>query len=147
MADGEAEELSSGEVLRLAKIRDDFPPNSRKPQPQHFSPRDDEKYLTVWDTSRTTATQARAFLPTDGPYNAYTLPVAGIVGIDVASGMARLRVLREKLSAEDRAKPGGDGHCGVDGLKRPPGLENGKEKLKVVRSKVCDLATFDSVQV
>jgi len=42
---GEAEELRTGSVIRLAKVSDDFPPDSQRPRPEHFEPSTPEREI------------------------------------------------------------------------------------------------------
>ena len=76
--------------------------------------------VSVWDRDRTTTAQAVAFRRTLKPVRAYSLPVQGVIAVREQTGNVRLRIVEDPL--EDlRDKPGGDGHCGIEGLDRQAG--------------------------
>lgn len=73
--------------------------------------------VSVWDCARTTVAQASSLRATKQSLRTYFLPVAGVVKVRNQFANDRLRVVEDPL-VELSGKPGGDGHCGVEGLDR-----------------------------
>jgi hypothetical protein len=139
----EPEELTSGSVLRLAKVTRDFPPNATVPQVFHFRPSSAEVRdakvsslpvrISVYDLQRTSPAQARAMLSSQELYLAFSIQVAAIRAIVVPGQRDRLAVFRE-IDPSD-ARPGADGHCGLLGVGDQPG-----DVHRLIRAKLCAIA-------
>jgi hypothetical protein len=92
----------------------------------HPSPADEEEAkelgqpirLSVWETQLTTTAQARLI---HGRLDtiAVTLGVADVLDIREKMAVALLRVVWDPLPPERGS--GANGHCGIEGLDRPPG--------------------------
>lgn len=100
-------------------------PNSLAIEPTTEDKRDAKERSTpirvsVWDRARTSVAQACACRRTDKRQRGYSLPVSGVARIRDDFSNERLRVIEDPLE-ELRDKPGGDGHCGIEGLDRAPG--------------------------
>ena len=100
-------------VFRLAN-RKMFPPGNERPDRAVFSLSSEDKKqtpptLSVWDAAQTTLAEAQAHHDTTHSSFAFNVGEARRVSED------RVDVLREPVGG-----PGGDGHCGVTGLNRPP---------------------------
>lgn len=121
--------LSPGATtLRLVPDEPRFVPDgARFPNSVAIEPNTDDKEdakrrgtpvrVSVWDRARTTVAQAVDFRRTKRRLRAYELPVAGVVAVRAQFKDERLQVV-EDPQEELRDKPGGDGHCGVEGLDR-----------------------------
>jgi hypothetical protein len=117
-------ELEQGIVFRLANIRDTFPPDSPKLHVGHFelSERDKARnppLLSVFEGLRTTVEQAMMIRGELIESAAFGLRVEEIREIQVP-GLPQLSVLRDPLDPPACDLPGADGHCGINGLYRPP---------------------------
>ncbi|MCU1282453.1 MAG: hypothetical protein JWM53_5999 [bacterium] len=100
-------------------------PNSKAIEPTSEDKEDAKERSTpirvsVWDQARTSIAQACACRRTDKSQRAYLLPVSGVAKIRDTFKNDRLRVVEDPLE-ELRSKPGGDGHCGIEGLDRANG--------------------------
>lgn len=126
-------------VLRLVPTKDAFIPDGATfPTTAAFDPSTEDRSdaarrglpvrVSVWDRSRTTVAQARTFRR-NGPTRAYELPVASVREIRARLDAARLRVVYDPL--ESLTGPGADGHSGIEGLDRPPGMR--KQVLKDIK--------------
>ncbi len=94
--------------------------------------------LSDWDRSRTTVQQAIEFRTSDKLQQVFELGVDDVS--EVASAFEarwppwndRLRVV-EDPKAEYCVRPGGDGHCGIEGLHRPEERKAEKAFFNTVR--------------
>jgi len=121
-------------VFRFIPDQDRFiPPGARFPNGEAFEPSSEDKKgspirVTVWDTSLTTAAQARSLRPERGPALPYGLRVADVV--EIRNRLEpRLRVVAEPI--EPPTGPGSDGHCGMEGLDRLSGASKKIHKAKL----------------
>lgn len=117
-------DLEHGIVFRLATIKESFPPNSLKLNVGHFelSERDKERtppLLSVFEGAKTTVEQATVIRGAAGESASFGLRVEEVLAIEV-QGLPRLRVLYDPLEPPKCDLPGADGHCGIEGLYRPP---------------------------
>ena len=134
-------------MFRLALVERAFPAHSPKPRPDHFRPTDTEKQLaqernepplvSVFDVARTTVLEAQSFRMRPAPTVAFKVYVPDILRLALPDGSGYLCVVRDPLP-ELAGQPGGDGHCGIEGLGRPKGAP--KAVYKALRSRLCDLA-------
>lgn len=141
------EELESGVVFRLAKVKEDFPPDSPRLKSIHLelSTRDRLQaertgrapLLSVFDLGRCTVGQARTIHGGDSESLAYGFEVIAVRTIRL-EGVSTLRVLRDPLDPPDFDLPGADGHCGIEGLERPPGAP--KMLYRELRTRLADLS-------
>jgi hypothetical protein len=141
------EELQDGVVLRLASIKHDFPPDSPTLQLWHFELSENDKAhaartgqpprLSVFDAERTTPGQAQTIWGVEKESAAFGLRVREIQAVHVA-GLAPLRVVRDPLAPPLGDLPGADGHCGIEGLARPPGEP--KALYRELRVRLADLS-------
>ncbi|MSP59103.1 MAG: hypothetical protein EXR72_01975 [Myxococcales bacterium] len=97
-------------------------PNSLAIEPTSDDKKDAERRggpvrVSVWDQARTTTGQAVEFRRAQRPLRAYLLPVKGVLAVRVRFNATPLRVVEDPLE-ELRDQPGGDGHCGLEGLDR-----------------------------
>jgi len=115
-------------LLRLPKPPPDFVPEGWRATWQHFEPstRDKEQAVlrgkpvrvSVWDGTLTSIEQARAFR--QEPTLVLRLSVQDV--LDVAARTKHpLHVVYEPLQPPDNARPGADGHAGIEGLEKVPG--------------------------
>ncbi|MCG5051813.1 MAG: hypothetical protein KA712_02535 [Myxococcales bacterium] len=127
-------------VFRLPKEGDQFPPGEDKPTELAFRPNSgDEREamelgrpvaISVWDDSRTTEEQARAARASTAVLRRCDLPVAEIHKLE------GLRTLRMEIEC-----PGGHGHCGIEGLHTPKGMNPlEKARVKALRVSLVDIA-------
>lgn len=134
------------DVIRLVNPNGNFfPPGSVFPLPEWLNPtRADEAEgmarqrvagLSVWDHSRTTVAQAKAFLnrPDD---IAFSIAVTAIrqAGNDNDVDLAVVADPRDDLAPQQ----GWDGHALIEGLKRPPGQP--KARYKTLWAVICESA-------
>lgn len=92
--------------------------------------------VSVWDTDKTSATQARQLRPNAGPTTAYGLRVGTARAVANAANNPRFRVVADPLVPNPG--PGGDGHCGVEGLDRAAGTPKNPHKAFLVDlAKTC----------
>ena len=134
------EELTEGIVFRLATVKDTFPPDSPKLHVSHLelSDRDKERHpplLSVFDAKRTTVRQAEAIRGVVAQAAAFGLRVESIRSLRV-SELGPLAVLRDPLEPPASALSGADGHCGIAGLHRVPGVE--KRLYRELRVRLAD---------
>jgi hypothetical protein len=145
----ERAELEGGSVCRLVPISGSFPLGSRVPLVTNFCPSSEDirtaelagtvPLLSVWDEDLTTLSQAKSFFGR-GACVGFGLSVKELRAIKIPSSGASLRVLRDPLPPDLEKRPGGKGHCGIEGLARPPGEQ--KQLYKFLRMKLCDLAEY-----
>ena len=145
MTERERNELTTGVVFRLARRSDQelFFPDRRVPLPDDFNlgsdetgkaKRDNFAQLSVWDETRTTVDQARAFL---SPFYrmAFWLSVDEIRQIlQSGTGDECLRVFREPAT---RPLPGADGHCAIENV------WSSKSDFKRIRADLISIAKVD----
>lgn len=141
------EELDSGFVCRLVPSAGRFPPDNVKPCSGDFRPssRDMEEadrlekktLLSVWDEKRTALDQAKAIYG-QADCVGFGLNVKEIIKLEVPDSTRHLQVVRDPLPADEARKPGGDGHCGIVGLRRPKGKK--KKDYRELRLRLCELA-------
>jgi hypothetical protein len=82
---------------------------------RHAEERQQRVRVSVWDETRTTTTEARAFR--DGP--TIIVRVGVQEALDVAAKHTRaIAVLYDPLDPPDDTHPGADGHSGIEGLER-----------------------------
>ena len=93
--------------------------------------------VSVWETTVTTVEQARAFRG-GMPCRAFRLQVSEVLSVRAKwpNEAARLRVVHDPLPKGDG--PGADGHCGIEGLDRPPGV--GRLVFKAIRDELARLS-------
>lgn len=75
--------------------------------------------LTVWDLNATTYQQAKAMWGNCAPSIVYGIGVIDVLKVREHCKDTKLRIIRVPLPRE--LGPGHDGHCGFEGLDRPPG--------------------------
>lgn len=142
------EELESGVVFRLAKVKEDFPPDSPKLKSIHLelSTRDrlhaertaHPPLLSVFDVERCTVGQARTIHGGDTESLAFGFEVVAVRKVRIEEGVLTLRVLRDPLEPPDSDLPGAEGHCGIEGLERPLGVP--KMLYRELRTRLADLS-------
>ena len=133
-------ELEAGVVFRLANIKATFPPDSPKLHVGHLdlSDRDKERHpplLSVFEGRKTSVEQAAAIRGVSSESAAYGFRVDEIRRIQV-EGLQGLRVVRDPLDPPECDLPGADGHCGIEGLYRPPGQS--KQQFRELRVLLAD---------
>lgn len=141
------EELERGLVFRLANIKNDFPPNSRKLQPAHLAIDDHDRQAaarkkippscSVFDIERCSVSQAKVIRPSDHEALGFGLQVLEVLAIRVGD-LPGLRVFRVPLDSPASELAGANGHCGIVGLDRPSGMPNGKNIFYALRTKLAD---------
>jgi len=141
------EELERGVVFRLARVTDDFPPDTPKLKSVHLelSSRDRlhaertgrSALLSVFDVERCTVAQARTIWGGDAESSAFGFEVKEIRILRV-EGLPPLRVLRDPLDPPESELPGAVGHCGIAGLERPAGAP--KMLYRELRTRLADLS-------
>lgn len=141
MSTPQFEQLWSGQILRMAKVSESFPPGSPKPLPAHFAPSSTERekadqaqtpvMISVWDRDRTTERQARQIGPQHGEYVGFWLDVESVSAVRVPAQECEMTVVRDPLGPPQVHQPGADGHCGLTGLGRAEnGNKNARYQLK-----------------
>lgn len=122
------ERLPSDRHVLRAGVRDRHGPE--EPIGLDFHRSDEDKKtgrVTVWDRDRTTPEQVLSMVR-----HPEGRPVLDIAVSEIESRgykklgygeQADMIVVRDPLPCEDRKKPGADGHCGIEGLIRPPGVD------------------------
>jgi len=126
------EELEDGIVFRLAFLQADFPPNSPhislahlRPSPKDLARAEEAGHaplVTVFDAARTTVDQAVVIRNIPTPTVPFFWNVDKIIAIGSDAWPRAFRVFREELLPPDNGLPGADGHCGLEGLQRPPDM-------------------------
>jgi hypothetical protein len=109
-----------------------FEPSSE--DKQEAQARDQPVRISVWDAALTRVPQALAFRGNPRPCRAWGVLAAVIMELRAKRERPALRAVRDPLL--DDARPGAEGHCGIEGLDRQPG--ESKLRLKELRD---DLAT------
>ncbi|HEX3483368.1 MAG TPA: hypothetical protein VHT91_50500 [Kofleriaceae bacterium] len=127
-------------VLRTPIPPKDFSPETWRPTWETFRPSSDDKddaqrrggqvRVSVWDSTLTTTTQARAFRDKD------TLVLRG--GVQHVLEASAQAVVCDPLTPPNDARPGADGHAGIEGLDRA----NGEQKQSWKNRLDCVAATF-----
>lgn len=74
--------------------------------------------VSVWDNSKTTIAQARAFRA--GPTLVVQLKVSDATEVGASTGHL-ITVVYDPLDPPDDSRPGSEGHAGIEGLKKPDG--------------------------
>ena len=147
------EELREGTVLRQAKRRAAFTPTS-EPLASDFSldGKDADEadlqnrpaMLSVFDQARTTLDQLREITKnSESPI--YELDIGSICSLSkgLPPEAPAVRVLRDLLLPEKmRTLPGADGHCGIEGLRRPKNLAGSKKIYSALRDQLRLLASL-----
>jgi hypothetical protein len=95
--------------------------------------------VSVWDLSLTTIPQARSFRMTHEGQRAFALQVEAVMKVQAQMREPRLRVVADPRPEQDG--PGAIGHCGIEGLDRPP---QGK---KVLQRALLDALAREVVEV
>jgi len=141
------DELTSGWVCRLVPTSGRFPPASTAPRPGDFVPSSEDKeharatgsepLVSVFDEQQTTLEQSKAIFGRS-PAVGFGLEVKVLREIAVPGTGSTLRVIRDPLEGPKAEMPGAEGHCGIWGLKRQPGVP--REDYKRLCLRVCDLA-------
>jgi len=137
-------------VLRIVRNVPVFvPAGMRFPTGDAFRPSEADKKeaeerlapvrVSVWDLAFTTVQQARAFRTTDEGHRAFALQVAAVMKVQAQMREPRLRVVADPRPDHDG--PGAIGHCGIEGLDRPP---QGK---KVLQRALLDALAREVVEV
>lgn len=133
-------------LLRLPTPPPDYVPERWRPTHLDFRPSSEDERaaadtgkpvrLSVWDETLTTVAQARAFREAD----VLVLRVAAAaVRVAATSRPDPVDVVYDELPAEDRMKPGGSGHAGIEGLDRPPGeSKSAKAARRNLRQAIAD---------
>ncbi len=122
------------DVLRLPKPPPLFVPEEYVPQWQDFEPSTQEKAITpvrisVWDSSLTTADEARAFM------HRPSIVVAGNVAAVKQAGSGA--IVYEAIPPPDDTRSGAAGHSGIEGMTQAPG-ETKKGRLdRITRIASC----------
>jgi len=130
MADGVEELDGQARVLRLVPRTNTFiPEGTRFPTLEAFTPSSEEKSdsertglpvrVSVWDRSRTSLRQVLAFRG-EQDVSCFELTVASVHEVRGRLRIPALRIVRDPdpgLVGE-----GADGHCGIEGLDRKPGM-------------------------
>lgn len=132
------EEVTEGAVLRTGTERRGIAPFSRA-RIEDFLPSSEDKRIaeeagkpvlvSVFDCARTTLAQCLAIrkLAPDAPV--FRLLVGKIREAHVAGQEEPLKVIRDPLPEPLCFLPGADGHCGIQGLGRRPGVPRHVQKL------------------
>lgn len=141
------EELERGVVFRLARVTDDFPPDSPKLKSVHLelSSRDRlhaertgrPALISVFDVERCTVAQARTIWSVDVESSAFGFEVERIRKLPV-EGVPPLKVVRDPLDPPESQLPGAEGHCGIEGLEWPAGAP--KMLYRELRTRLADLS-------
>ncbi len=132
-------------VFRLIKRKPLFlPDGARFPNGEAFSPSSEERSdsestglpvrVSVWDRSRTSVAQAAEIRASDVPMLAFGVGVDKVVALRERLEHPRLRVVEDPLE-ELRNAPGGDGHCGIEGLDHRKGED--RKKYKTLRDELA----------
>ncbi len=139
------EELDKGVVLRVPKmLRSEA---HRVPNYSHFRPSSGDKKeskekgipvrISVWDSERTTPTEAIGFRIQD-PEDLIVvgLDVESVTAISIPSSDRFLAIVRDPLLSD--ARPGADGHCGLQGLGKDlcPDIDH-REMLQVALARMA----------
>jgi hypothetical protein len=111
--------------MRLPRPPPIFVPDDYVPQWQDFEPSTTEKAIapvriSVWDSSLTTVSEARAFM------NRPSIVVSANVATVKAAGSGA--IVYEAIPSPNDAKPGAAGHAGIEGLTQGTG-ETRKARL------------------
>jgi hypothetical protein len=127
------------EILRTPIPPKDFTPDGWKPTWQELAPSEADKQdaltrngpvrVSVWDAQLTTIAAAKAFRSRS------TIALSAQVSGVVAAGARD--VVYEPLPPSDAAKAGADGHCGIEGLERPPNEPRPSWKERLQRVADC----------
>ena len=124
----------------------------------HFALSEEDKNaslpaLSIWPLRLTTPEQARSFLSEDkqGSYRLYALLSVDQVRELTASDLTDpvLNVVWDRLYEAGTnlpdSRPGTQGHAGITGLVKPPGME--KVVYKKLRTRLADLANLNLKQL
>ena len=142
-------ELVEGRVFRLIRISARFPPESDKPRVDDFEPSSADKaraatkgisvLVSVFDCDRTTVAEGRVIRgPSPEGYLAFKIDIADIRNKRIPGSRDYLRIYEDPLDPPESNMPGADGHCGIDGLERPPQAQ--RQAFKNLRAALCDCA-------
>ncbi|MFL6194974.1 MAG: hypothetical protein ACJ75H_12435, partial [Thermoanaerobaculia bacterium] len=93
--------------------------------------------LSVFDAGRTLVEEAQAIRGVEDESQAFGLLVTEVRALRVAD-LPPLRVVRDPLEPPLAEMPGADGHCGIEGLARPPGEP--KSLYRELRVRLADLS-------
>jgi len=137
-------------VLRLVRNVPVFVPDGmRFPTGDAFRPSESDKKeaetrgrpvrVSVWDLCITTIPQARSFRATNDLQRSFALRVANIIKIQTQMSEPRLRAVSDPRP--DHEGPGAAGHCGIEGLDRPP------QGRKVIQRALLDALAREVVEV
>jgi hypothetical protein len=125
--------------LRTPIPPNDFTPDGWKPTWQELAPSEADKQdaltrdgpvrVSVWDAQLTTIAAAKAFRSRS------TIVLSAQVSAVVAVGARE--VVYDPLPMPEAAREGADGHCGIEGLERPPGEPRPRWKDRLQRVADC----------
>ena len=142
------EELTTGVVFRLATIKHTFPPDSEKLHVLHLELSENDKrhaaergappLLSVFDATQTTVAEAEAIRGVPDESLAFGLRVPEVRSLTISGMRQPLRIVRDPLEPPLSAKPGANGHCGIEGLERLPGED--RKVYRELRVRLADLS-------
>ena len=135
-------------VMRIARRSEDqFPPGAKKPMQQLFRPDDFDieesnrlkrpPLLSVYDTAKTTIAQVKEIRSLRADFAAFGLDVKNVTTLRIPESEDHLRAVEDPHSTEEFG-PGADGHAGILGLDRPPGMA--KALFKKLRIRLRDFS-------
>lgn len=144
------EEVREGKVLRLA-VPELVAPGTKQPHPALFTLSKKDVHealevgrppmLSVFDRKRTSVAQAWEIFGREVGGLTFELEIDTVTALTVhlSDKAPPIRVLRDlRLRPKLVQLPGSEGHCGIAGLHREPGLE--RQPYKNVRAALCDIA-------
>jgi hypothetical protein len=129
---------ASHPLLRLPKPPRDFVADQYQPSAMDFEPSSEEKRqmpvrVSVWDACLTRAEEAAGFRSAGRLLVLRADAVAAVLAVDDS-----LRVVYDPLTDSAlAARPGANGHAGIEGLVRRPKEDRPQQKLRL--SRVADV--------
>lgn len=120
-----------------------LPAGHTEPDWEAFLPSTDDKEdakknshpirVSVWSREKTTIPQAREIMGLDATARAFAITDDTVARIAAATKRPELRIVPDPRP-ELKGRPGGDGHCGIEGCERPAGEQKTlwKDRLLVL---------------